>query len=50
MAAGLLVVAALVLLAMHALTLAVHAGVPGWLNGAVLVLAWDAIKIAWLAV
>ena len=29
---------------------AVAAGAPGWLNLVVLVLAWDAIKIGWLAI
>ncbi len=36
----------LLLLTMHAVAVAVAAGAPGWLNLAVLVLAWDSIKLA----
>jgi hypothetical protein len=36
----------LLLLTMHAAAVAVAAGAPGWLNLAVLVLAWDAVKLA----
>lgn len=49
-AAGLLTAAAVLLIAMHAVAEAVAAGAPGWLNLVVLVLAWDAIKVSWLAV
>jgi hypothetical protein len=48
-AADLLAVAAALLIAMHMVARAVAAGAPGWLNLVVLVLAWDAIKVAWLA-
>lgn len=48
-AAALMAVAAVLLLAMHAVSVAVVAGAPGWLNLVVLVLAWDAIKMAALA-
>jgi hypothetical protein len=37
------------LLTMHILANAVVGGAPGWLNLVVLVLAWDAIKVGWLA-
>ena len=47
--AALIVVAATLLVAMHAVGAAVANGAPGWLNFVVLVLAWDAIKIAVLA-
>jgi hypothetical protein len=47
-AVGLLAMAAALLLAMHLVTVAVVAGAPGWLNLVVLVLAWDAIKLALL--
>jgi hypothetical protein len=47
--AALIVVAAVLLIAMHALSEAVASGAPGWLNLLVLVLAWDAIKMAVLA-
>jgi hypothetical protein len=46
---ALLAVAAALLVAMHLVAEAVAAGAPGWLNLVVLVLAWDAIKAAWLA-
>ncbi len=42
-------VAAAFFVAMHALGEAVASGAAGWLNLVVLVLAWDAIKIAVLA-
>ncbi len=35
----------LVVLTMHAVAVAVAEGAPGWLNLAVLVLAWDSIKL-----
>lgn len=47
---GLLAVAATLLLGMHMVAEAVAAGAPDWLNFVVLVLAWDAIKVSWLAV
>lgn len=48
--AALLGLAALLFLTMHVVANAVSAGAPGWLNLVVLVLAWDALKVAWLAV
>lgn len=45
----LFVVAAVLLVVMQALSEAVAGGAPGWLNLLVLVLAWDAIKMAVLA-
>lgn len=48
--AALLGLAAVLLLTMHVLANAVSAGAPGWLHLVVLVLAWDAIKVGWLAV
>ena len=48
-AAVLIVLAGLLLVAMHVLAEAVAHGAPGWLNLVVLVLAWDAIKLAALA-
>lgn len=48
-AVGLLTAAAVLLIAMHMVGVAVASGAPGWLNLVVLVLAWDAIKIGWLA-
>jgi|GEM_PF-1840836 len=48
-AAGLLAIACVLLIAMHVAAVAVAAGAPGWLNLVVLVLAWDALKVAWLA-
>ncbi|MBM9458768.1 hypothetical protein JK386_02560 [Nocardioides sp. zg-536] len=42
--------AAVLLVAMHLLSEAVAAGAPGWLNLGVLVLAWDELKVGWLAV
>lgn len=38
------------LLATHAVADAVSAGAPRWLNVLALLLAWDSIKVAWLAV
>ena len=43
-------VAGVLLLAMHAVGTAVSSGAAGWLNLVVLVLAWDAIKVGWLAI
>lgn len=37
--------AAALLIAMHAVAVAVEHGAPGWLNLFVIVLAWDAIKV-----
>lgn len=34
---------------MHAVAAAPARGAPGWLNLVVLILAWDAIKVCWLA-
>ena len=48
--AVLLGLATVLLLTMHVVADAVSAGAPGWLNMVVLVLAWDALKVAWLAV
>ena len=48
-AAGLLAVAPALLSSMHAVSEAIRRGAPGWLNLVVLVLAWDAIKVGWLA-
>lgn len=44
-AAVLGVVGTTLLMAMHAATIAVANGAPGWLNLLVLLLAWDAIKL-----
>ena len=49
-AAALLGLAAGLLMAMHVVANAISAGAPGWLNLLVLVLAWDALKVVWLAV
>jgi hypothetical protein len=49
-AAALLGLAAVLLLTMHVVANVISAGAPGWLNFVVLVLAWDAIKVGWLAV
>lgn len=38
------------LLVMHAVTVALASGAPGWLNLVVILLAWDALRVAWLAV
>lgn len=45
-AAVLILLAGLLLVAMHVLAEAVAHGAPGWLNLIVLVLAWDAIKLS----
>jgi len=47
-ALGLLAGAAALLIAMHMVAEAVASGAPGWLNLVVLVLGWDAIKLALL--
>lgn len=49
-AAGLIALAAALLIAMRMVAEAIAAGAPAWLNLVVLVLAWDAIKAGWLAV
>jgi hypothetical protein len=49
-AVGLLAAAAVLLIAMHVVAEAIAAGAPGWLNLVVLVLAWDAIKLALLGI
>lgn len=49
-AAALVVVASALMVAMHATAREVANGAPAWLNVMVLVLAWDAIKIGWLAI
>jgi hypothetical protein len=46
---ALVALATVVLIVMHAIDQAVVRGAPGWLNMVVLVLAWDSIKIGWLA-
>lgn len=46
----LLLLAATLLVAMHLLAVIVASGAPGCLNLVVLLLAWDAIKIGWLAI
>jgi hypothetical protein len=48
--AGLIVLAGTLLVAMATTSRALSAGAPGWLNVVVLVLAWDAIKVATLVV
>jgi hypothetical protein len=48
--AATLAVAAGLIAAMKVISDAVAAAAPGWLNLVVLVLAWDAIKIGWLAI
>lgn len=48
-AAGLLLLALVLLFVMHALAEAVASGAPAWLNLAVLFLAWDAIKLGVLS-
>lgn len=48
-AAGLAALAGTLLLTMRGIQLGISAGAPGWPNLVVLVLAWDAIKIAALA-
>ena len=49
-AAGLIALAAALLIAVRMVAEAVAAGASAWLNLVVLVLAWDAIKAGWLAV
>lgn len=49
-AAAMLAVALSLIVAVKVVSDAVAAGAPGWLNLVVLVLAWDAIKIALLAI
>lgn len=49
-AAAMLGVASSLIVALNVVSDAVAAGAPGWLNLVVLVLAWDAIKIGWLAI
>lgn len=49
-AAAMLGVASSLIVALKVVSDAVGAGAPGWLNLVVLVLAWDAIKIGWLAI
>lgn len=49
-AAGLALVTAALVVAMHLFTEAIAAGAPGWLNLLVLILAWDAIKLGLVAV
>ena len=48
-AAAMLAVASSLIVALRVVSGAVAAGAPGWLNLLALVLAWDAIKIGWLA-
>lgn len=48
-AAALSLLAAFAVVAVHALGAAVANGAPGWLNLVVLLLAWDAIKLLFLA-
>lgn len=49
-ATGLLLLALVLLSAMHALAEAVASGAPAWLNLVVLLLAWDAIKVGCLTI
>lgn len=49
-AAAMLAVASSLIVALRVVADAVATGAPGWLNLVVLVLAWDAIKIGWLAI
>ena len=49
-AVALLGLATVLLITVHVLAGAVSAGAPGWLHLVVLVLAWDALKVGWLAV
>jgi hypothetical protein len=49
-AAALLGLSVVLFLTTHVVANAVSAGAPGWLNLLVVVLAWDAIKVGWLAV
>lgn len=48
-AAALAVVACVCAGGVRLLNMAIEAGAPGWLNVVVLVLAWDAIKVGFLA-
>lgn len=48
-AGALLGLATVLLMGMHVLADAISSGAPGWLNLVVLVLAWDALKVGWLA-
>ena len=48
-AAKLVSLAGILVVAMKAAADAVATGAPGWLNLVVLVLAWDEIKVGWLA-
>ena len=48
--AGALITLALFFLgSAHGVNVAIAAGAPAWLNLAALILAWDAIKLSWLA-
>lgn len=49
-AAAMLAVTSSLIVALSVVSDALAAGGPGWLNLVVLVLAWDAIKIGWLAI
>ena len=48
-AGALLSTAVLLVAGAHRLDIAIAAGAPAWLNLVVLILTWDAIKLAWLA-
>lgn len=48
--AKLLALTGILLVAMKVVAEAVATGAPGWLNLVVLIVAWDAIKIGWLAI
>jgi hypothetical protein len=50
MAVGLTVLALVLVLVAHALGVAIDNGAPGWVNLFVLVLTWDAIKVALCAI
>ena len=50
LATALVGLAVMLLLTVRFVADAVLAGAPGWLNMIVLVLAWDAVKVGWLAV
>jgi hypothetical protein len=49
MGVALMACSAVLLVLMHVLAEAIAAGAPGWLNLAVLVLAWDVIKLTLVA-
>lgn len=49
-AAAMLAGASSLIVTLKVVSDAVAAGAPGWLNLVVLVLAWDTIKIGWLAI